>query len=553
MFQLLKYFIHYTFVCRGQVFRKAGLMLLFSLVGFAGLSLSLSKSDEADKKLLQEKVDFILNIASNVQLSEDSGSKNFIIAVYGRDTKSRDLYKALEDAVAGKKIQSKPIEVKLFRRMFLVKEADLIYINGETKVSLAELDEKVGRKFVLVTEDFPYGQSMINFVADEDGLSYSIQEDALEKQGMTVGSSLKSSKRRIVGQNSWAKRLEQAKSKIEAQKAQIKYQQNEIGEKSKTIEEKSSTIENQESTISEKTEKIKESERVINYQRTIIIVCIIGGIIILGLLFFLYRTNQNRKKALLESEAKTQEIISSINYAERIQRASLPSTALLEQSLRDGFIFYEPKDIVSGDFYWIEEKDGVTYFAVADCTGHGVPGALLSVLCSNSLSRAINEMGLTEPARILDQTVILLEGFFAKSEREVQDGMDIALCRLDKFKNQLQYAGANRPLYYFSEGAFNEIKADRQPIGKYDHRKQYTNHILHLKQGDSVYLFSDGIVDQFGGERSKKYTSRRLKSLLESIKDQPMDEQKVHIQQELETWRGENEPIDDVCMLGVRF
>lgn len=535
-----------------SLFRRMGLACLFVMVGFTALSFG--KTDEDEQKILRQKTDFILKVASNVQLDATAKSKNFVIGIYGRDADARALFKALEEATDGKTINSKPVEVMLFRRMFNVKEADLIYINGNTKVSLSELEDKVGREFVLLTEDFPYGQSMINFVVDEDnGLSYAIQEEALAKQGVTIGSNLTSSKQRIVGQNSWLKRLKQAEFKIKVQEETIENQQDKIGKQSKTIEEKLNTIEDQETTISKKSEKIKESARIISYQRTIIVGAIIAGAIILGLLFFLFRMNQKRKIALEESEAKTREIIASINYAERIQRASLPSSTLLEETLRDGFIFFQPKDIVSGDFYWIEEKENVTYFAVADCTGHGVPGALLSVLCSNSLSRAINEMGLTEPSKILDQTVVLLEGFFSKSESQVQDGMDIALCRLDKLTNELQYAGANRPLYFFQNGKFNEIKADRQPIGSYDYRKAYTNHSMQLTTGDSVYLFSDGIVDQFGGENSKKFTSKRLKELLHEIKDQSMDDQKTIIAEELENWRGENESIDDVCVLGVRF
>lgn len=154
---------------------------------------------------------------------------------------------------------------------------------------------------------------------------------------------------------------------------------------------------------------------------------------------------------------------------------------------------------------------------------------------------------------VLDQTVILLEGFFSKSDSQVRDGMDIALCRLDKTTNELQYAGANRPLYFFHKGTFNEIKADRQPIGSYEYRKPYTNHTLLLISGDSVYLFSDGIVDQFGGAKSKKFTSRRLKELLHEIKDHSMEEQGARIAEKLESWRGTNESIDDVCVLGVRF
>jgi serine phosphatase RsbU (regulator of sigma subunit) len=531
------------------------IILLFISVSFGAFSGPKSQAEaEAQQEILQKKVDFILKVANNVSQESDSKTDEFIIAVYGRNGDAKDLYNSLKTRLSGKSINNKPAVVKLFRRMMFVKEADLIYVNGDTKISLNELEEKVGREFVLVTEDFPYGQSMINFVVDEEnGLSYAIQEEALTTQGVTIGSGLKTSKQRVVGKNLWAKRLALAQTKIKEQKLTIVNQEGEIDEQSKTIKEKVNTIEDQESTISEKKRKLAEKARIINYQRTIIIGGIIVTLIILGLIIFLVRLNQKKKAALSESETKTKEILASINYAERIQRASLPSNALLEKCLNDGFIFFQPKDIVSGDFYWLEEKEGVTYFAVADCTGHGVPGAMLSVLCSNSLSRAINEMGITEPAKILDETVTLLEGFFAKSDNNVQDGMDIALCRLEKNGKELQYAGANRPLYFFQNGVFNEIKADRQPIGSYAYRKKFTNHVLKLEQGDCIYLFSDGIVDQFGGERSKKFSSRRLKELLGSIHNKSMEEQKTILQQEFESWQGDNESIDDVCLLGVRF
>ncbi len=532
--------------------------LFIALLSFMFVAFSSTKSEEKTKieqEILQQKVNFILKVANNITISSSGDdSKQYTIAVYGKDGASKSLYNSLKNKTFGRSIGNKPIEVKLFKRMLAVKAADLIYVSGESKVSLKELEDKVGRAYILVTEDFPYGQSMINFVVDEqNGLSYAIQEESLLKQGMTIGSGLLTSKKRVVGENSWSKRLTEAESKIEEHERTIDVQEVEISEQSKTIEDKSSTIENQESTISKKSKKLEEVEQVIRYQRALIIGGILGSSVILGLVFFLIRLNKKRKVALLESEAKTKEIISSINYAERIQRASLPSNELLNECLHDGFIFFQPKDIVSGDFYWLEEKDDATYFAVADCTGHGVPGALLSVLCSNSLSRAINELGITEPAKILDQTVILLEGFFSKSGNRVQDGMDIALCRLEKDSNQLQYAGANRPLYFFKNGKFNEIKADRQPIGGYDYRKDFTNHVLELKKGDSLYLFSDGIVDQFGGEKSKKFSSRRLKQLLESIKDKSMDDQKTLLTKELELWQGKNESIDDACVLGVRM
>lgn len=542
---------------RGNVIgaRPFALLLVFlSLTFFTFSSTKAQEKAQAQQELVQTKVDFILKVANNVTLKSVSDAKQYIIAIYGNSSESKSIYSTLKESAKGRTVQNKPIEVKMFKRMSAVQAADLVYVSGESKISLKELEEKVGREYILLTEDFPYGQSMINFVVDEQNdLSYAIQEKSLTNQGMSIGSGLLSSKSRVIGENSWKKRLAFVESRVKEQEKVIDLQEGEISEQSKTIEKKSNTIENQESTISEKTQKLAETQRIINYQRALITGGIIGSVIILGLLFFLYRLNQKRKVALIENEEKTKEIIASITYAERIQRASLPSNALLEKCLRDGFIFFQPKDIVSGDFYWLEERDDATYFAVADCTGHGVPGAILSVLCSNTLSRAINEMGISEPAKILDQTVILLEGFFSKSEDHVHDGMDIALCRLEKNGHQLQYAGANRPLYFFKNGVFNEIKADRQPIGRYDHRKGFTNHVLDLEKGDSIYLFSDGIVDQFGGENSKKFTSKRLKELLETIKHQSMEDQKMLLIKELETWRGQNESIDDACVLGVRM
>ncbi len=531
------------------------LLCFIILLSFSAFSSPKSEAKaQAQQELLQTKVDFIFKVAGNISPKSASNSKEYVIAVYGNNAATKALYNALKEQAVGRTIQQKSVEVKLFKRMALVEEADLIYVSGESKISLKELEEKVGRAFILLTEDFPYGQSMINFVVDEqNGLSYAIQEKSLAEQGLTVGSGLMTSKQRVIGENSWKKRLALAEMQLKAQARVIDAKEGKIDAQSKTIETKSDLIENQETTISEKTQKIEENERIINYQRALITGGIIGSLIILGLVFFLYRLNQKRKIALIENEKKTQEILASINYAERIQRASLPSNALLEKCLGEGFIFFQPKDIVSGDFYWLEERQDAIYFAVADCTGHGVPGAILSVLCSNTLSRAINELGITEPAKILDQTVILLEGFFAKSENQVNDGMDIALCRLTKNTNELQYAGANRPLYFFNRGVFNEIRADRQPIGKYDYRKGFTNHTIELEKGDSIYLFSDGIVDQFGGENSKKYTPKRLRELLETIKHQPMDDQKNRVEQELVTWKGANESIDDVCVLGVRI
>lgn len=258
-------------------------------------------------------------------------------------------------------------------------------------------------------------------------------------------------------------------------------------------------------------------------------------------------------RAYDELELKNLEIVDSINYAQRIQAAILPPPKVVKEYLKDSFIFYKPKDIVSGDFYWMQPVDGGVLFAACDCTGHGVPGALVSVVCNNGLNRAVREFGLTEPGEILDKTRELVIQEFEKSEEEVKDGMDIALCHLNG--NQLTYAGAHNPLWIIRNGAeaVEEIKANKQPIGKFAELTPYTTHHLELNAGDTIYVFSDGFADQFGGEKGKKYKTANFKRFLMSIQDHSLDNQHALIEQEFTKWSGDCEQLDDICVIGVRI
>jgi serine phosphatase RsbU (regulator of sigma subunit) len=256
----------------------------------------------------------------------------------------------------------------------------------------------------------------------------------------------------------------------------------------------------------------------------------------------------DEQKALIEESHK--EITDSIAYAKRIQSAILPPNSQVNELLSNSFILYKPKDVVAGDFYWLEESNGKVLFAAADCTGHGVPGAMVSVICNGALNRSVREYGLTEPGKILDKARDIVIQEFEKSDEEVKDGMDVALCSLEE--NNLQYAGAHNPLWIVRENEIIETKADKQPIGKYDNLKPYTTHSFELQKDDTIYIFSDGYVDQFGGEKGKKFKSKALRELLLSIQDKSMKEQKNLIDEAFETWRGEHEQIDDVCLIGVR-
>ena len=251
-------------------------------------------------------------------------------------------------------------------------------------------------------------------------------------------------------------------------------------------------------------------------------------------------------------EVAHQEIRDSIAYAKRIQSAILPPQKIVKEYLPQSFIFYKPKDVVAGDFYWLEHTKNKVLFAACDCTGHGVPGAMVSVICNNGLNRSVREHGLTEPGKILDKTREIVIKEFEKSEENVQDGMDVALCSLEGEK--IQYAGANNPLWIIRKDSkeVEEIKADKQPIGKYDAPKPYTTHELTLKKGDTIYLFSDGFVDQFGGDTGKKFKSPNFKRLLLSFQDLDMDQQKSELEKTFDSWKGYNEQIDDVCVIGYR-
>ncbi len=285
-------------------------------------------------------------------------------------------------------------------------------------------------------------------------------------------------------------------------------------------------------------------------QKVVIIAVVCGLVILIIGLVLLFNRFKVTKYQKVIIEEKNKEITDSINYAKRIQGAILPSIKTIKEHLPHSFILYQPKDIVAGDFYWLEHKDGKVLFAAADCTGHGVPGAMVSVVCNNGLNRSVREHGLTEPGKILDKTREIIIAEFEKSEEEVKDGMDIALCSLDG--NKLQYAGANNPLWIIRNGEILEIKADKQPIGKYAANNPYTTHSIELEKGDSIYIFTDGYVDQFGGEKSKKYKAANFKKLLLSVQEKSMEEQKIIIDKTFKDWKGNLEQIDDVCVMGVR-
>ncbi len=249
-------------------------------------------------------------------------------------------------------------------------------------------------------------------------------------------------------------------------------------------------------------------------------------------------------------------ILDSIYYAKRIQTAILPPVQLLEEHLSDHFILFKPRDIVSGDYYWAREKDNKLLIAVADCTGHGVPGGFLSMLGISSMNEIVNRSTELNPGKILAQLreVVIASMHQTGSRDEAQDGIEIALCVIDLKKLSMEYSGANRPLYLVRDGAVQHVRPDRMPIGIYEQDPlPFKKHNIKLKKGDSIYLFSDGYVDQLGGPLRKTFRAINFRKLLLEIQDQPMEKQKAILLENMALWQGEVEQIDDVLVMGIRI
>ncbi len=309
----------------------------------------------------------------------------------------------------------------------------------------------------------------------------------------------------------------------------------------------------------EKKEEEKAKQQIITYIAIgVLILVFIFSYILLQRFRITKKQNEIIATQKIIVEHKNKEITDSIMYTKRIQQAIIPPVALVEKYFPESFIYFQPKDIVAGDFYWMEHVNGITYMAVADCTGHGVPGAMVSIVCSNALNGALKEFQLSDTGLILDKTRQLVIETFEKSGEDIKDGMDISLIKVypsDETSNvvKLEWSGANNSLWYIENKEFKTVKCDKQPIGKIDDPKQFTTHRISLKKGDMLYLFTDGYADQFGGPKGKKFKYKSLQELLILNQSKSLAEQKEILAHTFADWKGPLEQVDDVCIIGIRL
>ena len=292
------------------------------------------------------------------------------------------------------------------------------------------------------------------------------------------------------------------------------------------------------------------------------VLVLLAAVMILRSLSQTKKANQiiasQKKEVELQKEIvdlKNKDMTDSINYAQKIQDAVFPDKEIKYRLFPDAFVYFRPRDIVSGDFYWFAKKNGKRFIAAVDCTGHGVPGAFMSIIGNHLLNEIVLGKGILQPAEILNHLHQGVKAALKQDEQKKQaDGMDIALCCLDESGN-VEFAGAHRPMYLISDGTLKEIKADKFPIGGADARedKKFTNHILNLKKGNVIYISSDGFADQFGGSTGKKLMSKNFKELLLANSNLTMPEQEKILDDTFMKWKGNREQVDDILVIGVRI
>jgi len=261
-------------------------------------------------------------------------------------------------------------------------------------------------------------------------------------------------------------------------------------------------------------------------------------------------------KAYAEINEKNEDLLSSIQYARLIQEAILPSQDRFRSLLPESFVFHQSRDIVSGDFYWLQEYEGKILIAAVDCTGHGVPGAFMSIIGNNCLNAAVREEGLTAPGLILDYLNVGVSDTLRQKTEDsmgIKDGMDIALISLDLKLGKLEYAGAYNPMYVFRDGVLLETKGDKFPIGLSidDKLRKFTNHSSDLRSGDVIYIFSDGYADQFGGPMGKKFKYDNFRALLQEIHKLPAKQQYTTVSKRFREWKGGLVQLDDTLLIGL--
>lgn len=566
-----------------------------------------SQSNVDTKKSAQLKAVYIYKFTNYVTWPFEERMKEFVICVMS----SEALHNQLNGIGNVAKFRNKiPIRVVYCRGVNdILPNCQMLVVDGSRNDNLWTVYSRIrGKAVLMVAENLvDYKKSMISFVETGGKIKYIINKPKLEETSLIVKDQLYAAA--IVKEKEWKsildkfnaiasgaaevdvnkddikqivssyKNLEEEKKAKEAMLKQmedtLKMKLDVLATKQKESDELSSSIlaqkelmSNQEAEIKLNKDEIEASKNTIGKQKNVIsIIAILSAIGIILLLFTIRSNNQRRKanKLLLEQKSeiekqkhlvdeKQKEILDSINYAKRIQTALMANSKIMTANLNEHFVLFKPKDIVAGDFYWAARLPDSFIYITADSTGHGVPGAFMSLLNISKLNDAINQK-ITRPDLVLNEvkTGIIRALNPEGSQEESKDGMDAILCKLDIRNMKLQFAAANNSFCIIRDKNIINCKADKMPVGKsHDDSALFTFNEISLEKGDMIYTFTDGYGDQFGGPEGKKFMHKQLRKIFVEVSDLPIETQKEIINNRFEEWKGGLEQVDDVLVIGVR-
>ncbi|HKK64194.1 MAG TPA: YfiR/HmsC family protein, partial [Bacteroidales bacterium] len=599
----------------------------------------------------------ILDIAKYVEFDESFDQlSDLSITILDTDD---DFYWSVEQMATERKfIQGKPVRVYLVPRVNMLNDAQIIYLNEADGFNIKEVLKQIeGENTLLITEGYPFRESMINFVVVDGKPRFEANEELMNEHGLYVDELFlahaiktredweqlyevtdeelqeekevtrqqkiviakqdsmiqaqinrlkelaekimlkeKELEEKVLRLFNTEEQLTEKNSELAEMELEMRHQRDMIAQQEKEMQQQKSVLQQQESEISQKETLISErdnqikanEERIaiqleaIQKQKIVIGAAVVALFLLLGLAYFIYVNYRNKKKANKLLEEKNEKITAqrdeiekqkdiaemqrdqiayqkkhitdSIHYAQRIQRAILPSLELFSDEI-DHFVLYKPRDIVSGDFYWVDKVDNKQIIIAADCTGHGVPGAFMSMLGVSLLNEIILNRGITNPADILNnlRSMIIESLNQEHAASEVKDGMDMTVTLIDFDRNMLYYSGANNPLYHIRDGELTQYKADKMPVAIHERMEAFNMVEIALEKGDTFYTFSDGYVDQFGGPKQKKFLAKNFRRVLLDVQNLDMIDQGAKLDQIFEEYRSEVEQVDDVVVIGIKY
>ena len=548
------------------------------------------------------KAAYVYKFTDKIFWPAEDQMKVFTICVMSSPALTRQLKSLEEKAKFRKRI---PIKVLECHSVNDIVNCQMIVIDGSGNQNLWSIYSKIrGKNVLMVTENLPdYRKSMISFLVTDNKLKYIVNKTKLDESNLVVKNELYTFA--ITKEGEWKsifdkfnkmlaggdKDLQVDKSDIAQFMSEYKSLENQKDDREKTISRMEDSLQSKMKEYTLLNEKIEAQKKVlaeqekhlkvqnenlllrdieIGKQKTVIFVIAALTIISFILLFLAVRVNRLRRKAnhllsmqkteverqKLIVETKQKEILDSINYAKRIQTALMSSERTFTNHLSEHFIMFKPKDIVAGDFFWAAPLNDSFIYITADSTGHGVPGAFMSLLNISKLNEAVKQKNISRPDLVLnDVRQGLIEALNPEGSKEIsKDGMDATLCRLDLQNLTLQYAAANNSFCIVRNSEVLTCSADKMPIGKsHDDTAKFTFNEVKLERGDMIYTFTDGYSDQFGGPSGKKLKHKNLKDLLLQAAELPIEEQKMLFEQQFESWKGNLEQVDDVLLIGVRI